>query len=279
MSKVEEKLEVSAQCLSKDGVLKRIAEKYRAGLSELIVLETTPSTNDFLMAYQKNLHDCCVVCVSHRQTSGKGRSGRVWQSPAGASVSLSMGRYFSSDVLHRVTQLSLFCGVALAEWLQSKGLSAQLKWPNDLLIGGNKLAGILIETRLKADQLYVVIGLGLNVKIDDAAMRHVDQPWTDLSRCLVEEKVYADRNQLVAELIEVLMRSCDLFAENNNVWFKEKWQQYDILSGRDVEVFSEAGVRPATVLGLADDCALLIDVAGQVQSVYAADVKLKIKAC
>lgn len=260
-------------------ILRNIKKRCRDGLSELMVLDSTPSTNDFLMACDKVLDDSCIVCVANQQTSGKGRNGRVWQSPAGASVSLSMGCYFSSSVLPRLTQLSLFCGVALAEWLESTGLVPQLKWPNDLLVNGKKLAGILIETRLQADRLYVVLGLGLNVKIADSAMRSVDQPWTDLASCLPEARLYADRNELIARLIEVLMQSCEQFAENNGAWFKEKWQRYDLLTGREVEVLSGAEEISAIVVGLADDCALLVNVDGQTRPIYAAEVKLKTKAC
>lgn len=250
----------------------------------LQVLESVGSTNQYLL--NQPLSSGLSVCVSDQQTAGRGRHGRVWQSPAGASIYLSVACTLPSELMPHLSRLPLYCGAALAEWLARQGVAVQLKWPNDILCDGNKLAGLLIETRLGPGGCAVVMGLGLNVDVAPEAMLLVEQPWTDLKQCLLQgrmlqEKTCDDhkllnRNWLVAQLTEVLARAHGYWHEQNNGWFQAVWQQYDILQGKAVQVTGGEGEYSAIVCGLAGDGALLLQVGGEVRSVYAADVKLKI---
>ncbi len=253
----------------------------------LQVLESVGSTNQYLL--NQPLPSGFSVCVSDQQTAGRGRHGRVWQSPAGASIYLSVACILPSELMSQLSRLPLYCGAALAEWLTRQGVAVQLKWPNDILCDGKKLAGLLIETRLGPGSGVVVMGLGLNVDVAPEAMLQVEQPWTDLKQCLLQGRMpqekpcddhkLLNRNWLVAQLTEVLARAYGYWHEQNNGWFQAVWQQYDILQGQAVQVTGGEGEYSAKVCGLADDGALLLQVGGEVRSVYAADVKLKVKPC
>lgn len=255
----------------------------------LQVLESVDSTNEYLLNQPSPLPSGFAVCVSDQQTAGRGRNGRIWQSPAGASIYLSVACALSVGLVSQLSCLPLYCGAALAEWLASQGVAVQLKWPNDILCTGKKLAGLLIETRLGANNGVVVMGLGLNVDVPPAAMHQVDQPWTDLKQCLLsndmENKggaadcIQLDRNWLVAQLVEVLARACAEWRERNNEWFQALWQQYDILQGQMVQVIAGQSEYSAKVCGLAEDGSLLLQVGGELRQVYAADVKLKVMPC
>ena len=131
----------------------------------LIELEEVASTNDVLreMAGQGAAEGTAVV--ARRQTHGRGRQYRPWHSPLG------LGLYLS--VLLRPPwpasesgALALLAGVAVATALQQLGVpDLKLKWPNDVLAGGKKISGVLIEPALKGDHIdYAVIGLGVNVR-------------------------------------------------------------------------------------------------------------------
>lgn len=258
-------------------------------LFSLYVLESVDSTNQYLLDRLQPLQKGFSVCVSDQQTAGRGRNGRVWQSPAGASVYLSTGCVLEPGLMSQLSRLPLYCGAALAEWLTEQGATPRLKWPNDILCDGRKLAGLLVETRLQGGTGLVVMGLGLNVDMPAEAMAQVDQPWTDLGQCLLQsdrqqlspEPGYQqlNRNWLVAQLAEVLIRAYGYWREQNDDWFQAVWQQYDILQGQVVQVIAGQDEYSAKVCGLADDGALLLQLDGELRPVYAADVKLKIKPC
>jgi len=108
-----------------------------------------------------------ILLVAEHQNAGRGRLGRQWQSQAGASLTFSLGLPLQPT---NWSGLSLAVGVSLAESLEPANgnpPALQLKWPNDLWLGGRKLGGILVETANWGDQRYVVIGVGLNVTPPD----------------------------------------------------------------------------------------------------------------
>lgn len=255
----------------------------------LHVLETVDSTNQYLLNQPLPLPPGFSVCVSEQQTAGRGRNGRAWQSPASASIYLSVACTLQLELMPQLSRLPLYCGAALAEWLAAQGVAAQLKWPNDILCDGKKLAGLLIETRLGGQHGVVVMGLGLNVDMPAETMRQVDQPWTDLKQCLpqagIQQSAHGldykqlNRNWLVSQLTEVLISAYGCWHEQNNDWFQTVWQQYDILQGQAVQVIAGQDEYLAKVCGLADDGALLLQVDGELRQVYAADVRLKVKSC
>ena len=131
---------------------------------KIIVLETVTSTMD--EAFRLGMENCpegTIVCAE-AQSKGRGRLGRAWTSPKGK------GLYFSlvlrpSLPLNQLAQLTLMSAVAVAEAIEDiSDLKPLIKWPNDILLEGQKLAGILTELRAESDQVkFVVVGVGLNV--------------------------------------------------------------------------------------------------------------------
>jgi len=123
------------------------------------------------------------VCSAEQQSAGKGRRGRPWVSPYARNVYLSAVWEYEQGAAV-LEGMSLAVGVVVARALAACGVPpVQLKWPNDLLYGGAKLGGILLEmTGDPAGACQVVVGIGLNVNMPDEVAAGIDQAWTDVSR-------------------------------------------------------------------------------------------------
>ena len=159
-----------------------------AGIDTLEVAWSLDSTNSELLRRGPQGQGVQVL-LAERQSGGRGRRGRAWASPLAANLYLSVARGFEGG-LARLGGLSLVAGVAVAEALRVLGaVEAGLKWPNDVVVvegdGLRKLGGILVEGGGEhAGPARAVIGIGLNVRMPEAAAVGIDQPWTDCARCL-----------------------------------------------------------------------------------------------
>lgn len=152
-----------------------------SALSNIEILMTIDSTNSQLMRrFQEGGPDSLVV-LAEKQTAGRGRRGRVWQSPFASSIYLTLGWTFTEGVA-AIEGLSLVVGLKVLEVLQRFGASdLQLKWPNDVYWQQRKLAGILIEVQGDpAGVCQVAIGIGINVNLQETQNTLIDQPWVDL---------------------------------------------------------------------------------------------------
>jgi len=116
-----------------------------------------------------------------------------------------------------------------------------IKWPNDILIGGRKLAGILVELQSAGSgPALAIIGVGLNVRMPQAGETGlaavIDRPWTDLASALGSENACPGRNQLAAWLLDELLEALDCFESNGFEAFRSNWQDMDLLLGRNILV-------------------------------------------
>ncbi|PPD16019.1 MAG: biotin--[acetyl-CoA-carboxylase] ligase, partial [Methylotenera sp.] len=172
------KLPQAIDFLNKNLVLSAIGEQRE--WFNLFILDEIASTNTYLMQQKNVAHATCVA--AHIQTSGRGRRGRTWVSQLGASLTFSLVWRFQCGAA-ALSGLSLAVGVALMRALQNLGVNqAQLKWPNDVLVEGKKLAGILIELQGDLDgPSTAVIGVGINLNLPKEVIEVISQPTTDLN--------------------------------------------------------------------------------------------------
>ncbi len=126
--------------------------------------ETIDSTNRYVLDEARAGAAEGLVVVADEQTAGRGRRGRTWTAPPGASLLVSVLLRPALPV-GRIHVVTMAAGLALADAVEAAGVGAELKWPNDLLVGGRTLAGLLAESEIAADGEVraVVIGAGLNV--------------------------------------------------------------------------------------------------------------------
>lgn len=202
------------------------------------LLDSVDSTNAELMrCIGGDVEPGMKVCLAEQQSAGKGRRGRQWASPYAQNIYLSIALPFSEGA-QKLEGLSLLIGLVLVETLEDCGYSGcALKWPNDVLLDGRKLAGILVEIAgdLTSD-CVAVVGVGVNVLMGRSEPT-IDQPWTSL--LLSRQKGLLDRNLLVARFIERLLGSLGRFRQEGFSPFVQGWQLRHGWQGMQVSV--EAG--------------------------------------
>ncbi len=225
------------------------------------------STNDYLLACNGPLHG--HLCITDFQTRGKGRRGKQWQAAKGSSLMFSLG-WSPGDRLQAET--SLIVGVALADALAELGVSGLgLKWPNDLMAGGRKLAGVLVETRLRGRQIEAVIGVGLNVCHRRGEMRRVERPWTDLAQQGLAEP---DRQQLLLGILSHLARRLHQFEQTGFERVRADWLAYHAYNGREMSYQYQGERRVGRVEGLDEQGALLMRSGDRLVPVNSGEVSL-----
>lgn len=227
---------------------------------ETEVLEQIGSTNDYLRQPQfadKKNH----ICIAETQTAGKGRLGRSWHSPFGKNIYLSLRCPFNKDI-SELSGLSLIMGLAVVKALETVcELPAPilLKWPNDIIYDNKKLAGVLVELEAESNGFcHLIIGVGMNVNIQQATTQEVSQPWTSL-RMITDQ--YYDRNVICAAIINYLLNYLNLFTGNGLTYFLKEWKVRDYLQNRLIKLKSNQFEFSGTGAGINEQGHLLLALA------------------
>ncbi|MGB3393326.1 MAG: bifunctional biotin--[acetyl-CoA-carboxylase] ligase/biotin operon repressor BirA [Stenotrophomonas sp.] len=260
------------ELLERERILAQLDPVVAGALAELEIGWTLGSTNSELLRRSAPLRGTGVL-LAERQTGGRGRRGRQWASPLAANIYLSLSHAFAGG-LSRMGGLSLAAGVAVGEALQALGIAGVgLKWPNDLLVDGRKLGGLLVEGGGEfAGPARAVIGLGVNVCMPAAVASAIGQPWTDLDT-LAGTPV--SRNTVVAALLSHLLPALDQFEGEGLTPFLPRYAALDVLAGHQVRV-EEAGVlHDGLALGLAEDGALRVRIEDAERHFHAGEVSVR----
>ena len=207
---------------------------------------------------------------------GRGRRGRTWIAPPGGAICLSLSWTFQ-QAPEDLGALGLAIGVCVLRALKEFDLKGvALKWPNDILIDGRKLGGILIDLRAEsAGPACVVIGLGLNVALGSTLLRKIAAtglPPTDLVTAGMERPC---RNSLAAAVITAILRALPEFERQGLRPFVEEWRGADVLHGRPVDVHAADGVARGLARGVDVHGALLIETAQGVRRFISGDVTVR----
>lgn len=232
-------------------------------LSEITVFPKIDSTNAAVSRMPGDQQHGHAVLTDH-QTEGRGRRQRKWYSPPGGNVYLSLGWRFG-EIERPLSTLPLVVAVAVCRALSRSGLKEHgIKWPNDVLVEGRKLAGILVELQSAgAGPATAVIGIGLNVRMPggdrDEVEAKIDRPWTDLATELGHSSRDIDRNQLSAWLLEELLDSLNLYESEGFPAFRSDWQDLDLLQGRKIRVEQGGREFSGRARGVDQDGGLLLE--------------------
>lgn len=259
--------------IDKEIVLRLIEEGLFPGGVHLF--DSIDSTNDWSLAELKQGREPAFVCIADHQSKGRGRRGRHWLSPPAANIYCSLSWNFELPV-DRLGLLSLAQGVAVIKALDRIGINnAWLKWPNDVLINDEKIAGILIETSgVRANSCNAVIGIGLNYRMPENILPESGMRWTDVahSNCAVR----ADRNNLLAILLDEAVSMCRLYQHKAGAILSDIKADLDALNSREVSLHLDNGDQlSGTVLGVNERGELRVLIEGNERVFNSADVSLK----
>lgn len=262
----------ASEPLHRERILNCLPAAAREHLRELTLLAEVDSTNRFLLESDAADGGGVWACMAEAQSAGRGRRGRPWVSPFGTNLYLSVLRAYSMAP-ESLQALSLAVGVAAARALQAVGVhGVTLKWPNDILLGGKKLGGVLLEmTGASAGPWRVVAGIGINVAMPRSAGEDIDQPWTDL----VSHGLQAERNRLAAQVLAEVILAGEQFAAAGFTAFRDEWQRLDALCDRRVELEDGAGRRRGMARGVDAGGALLLEVDGRRERIVSGDLSLR----
>jgi len=234
--------------------------------------EEVGSTNDVAkqLAEEGAAHGEAVI--AERQTAGRGRRGRAWDSPAGKNLYLSV--VLRPDLPpQRAPELTLVASVALCDVVRQAGVEAGIKWPNDLLARGRKLAGILTELAAEPDTVqWVVLGMGVNLNV--RAEDFPDDLREQATSLAIERGQPAPRALFTAALLARLEEWLDRHAAEGFGPVREAWRERSATLGREVRVEVEG----REVTGVAEDLdetgALLVRCGKRLERVTSGDVQL-----
>ena len=266
------KLAQAVTLLDQQAILHAIGEQ--ATLLEVEVHDHLESTNTYLMKKISIAHAQATCVAANLQTNGRGRRGRTWQAGLGASLTFSLLWRFQCGA-SALSGLSLAVGVALVRALHSFGISqAQLKWPNDVLIGREKLAGILIE--LQGDMegpSAAVIGIGINLNLPESIKQQIDQPATDLASASPQK---INPNELLGVLLKNLTEVLSNFERHGFAQLRDEWTKHHAYHQQAVKMLHPDGRESlGTVLDVAEDGILLVKTAQGEQRFLSGEISLR----
>jgi BirA family biotin operon repressor/biotin-[acetyl-CoA-carboxylase] ligase len=236
-----------------------------------LLLASTASTNDVARLQGRAGARAGFVVAAAKQTAGRGRLGRTWESPPERGLYVSLLLRPALAPLE-VGRLAVLASVATVDAIEAmSGVRPQIKWPNDIVLGGRKLAGLLIEAEQKGGALdFAVVGIGVNV-------RHSEEEFSPELRPLATS-LYRDLKHLYRRA-DVLVALLDAF---NHRWTRpfaetrEAWTASSLTLGQRVELITARGRRQGQAMGLDHSGALLLRLpSGEIETITAGDMHVR----
>jgi BirA family biotin operon repressor/biotin-[acetyl-CoA-carboxylase] ligase len=233
-------------------------DKIKANLStkyigrKILVYNSTASTNDIAAEYARDKNNNGLVIFAEEQTAGKGRGGNKWLSRRSESILCSI---ILIDSLLKAELLSLTCAVAAADAIGKAGSEAKIKWPNDVLLAGKKVAGILLESKLNNKGNNYIIGIGINChQKKDSFPHNLQAVATSID---IESRTICDRISLAKRLL-VSMDSWLEAAEKNPGIVTERWSQLSVLLGHRISLLYNGRKFSGNCIGIDPQSGLII---------------------
>lgn len=237
------------------------------------VFDSLDSTNAEALRAVERGEAAPFLMLAERQTAGRGRRGRKWVSPFAENVYYSLVLRIDGG-MRQLEGLSLVVGLAVMQTLRDLGIeTAGLKWPNDVLVGEKKIAGILLElVGDPADVCHVVLGVGINVNMREA--HEVDQQWTSMH---LETGRAFDRNRLVAHLSGVLREYLMRHQSEGFSVLQAQWEQGHLWQGRSVSLIAGVNRIDGVVAGIDAQGALRLKVDGVEKIFSGGELSLRLR--
>lgn len=237
------------------------------------IIEEIESTNNFLKENCSTLPERYTLRAVN-QIAGRGRLGRVWSSKKGDDLTFSTLVPVSPELQAHLLNIPQVTALALKEVLGSYGIHSEIKWPNDILVDGKKIAGILVEGIFQGGSQYLIVGIGLNVNSTDHTMLDIDA----VSMRSTSGNSY-DINEILDKLVH---RLYDLIEQLEREGFRPFRESADsALAFRDEQrtLFINGEECSAKIRGIDDDGALIIEKKdGETVSIISGEISFRNQA-
>ena len=241
--------------LSAQGIMKYLPSEYQN--MDIRVERETESTNAAVREYAEQGMQEGFLLVAGEQTKGRGRYGRTFFSPQGTGVYFSLLLRPKGVLAQQGTSLTAMAAVAMCEAVKElSGKPTGIKWVNDIYVNGKKVCGILTEASmgLESGRLdYVILGVGVNVYPPETGF---PESLIDKAGVVFDEMQDDMKNRLIALFLENFGA---YYLKQSEKSYIEKYKEYSLVTGKQIQVLSEYGKREAYVLGIDDDCRLLVE--------------------
>ncbi len=216
-----------------------------------------------------------TIVVADKQTNGRGRMARSWYSPSGTGIWMSM--IIRPNIpINNTPQLTLLTAVAIVQAIEEETtLKPDIKWPNDILVNGKKLVGILTELQAEADQVHsVIIGTGINVnQLED----HFPEELRSIATSIyIESGELCERSKLIQSILLKFEALYSLYLSKGFIPIKLLWESYAISLNKVIHARTINGVIEGKAIGIDNDGALLIETdENGIERIYSADIEIK----
>ncbi len=237
------------------------------------------STNDIALQQCAEEEKLPAVYFSERQTAGRGRRGREWFSPHSQNIYMSLSWQMQGKN-RALGGLSIAMGVAIARCLRQYGLMVGLKWPNDILLHYRKMAGILVETRMRAGGMaIIVVGVGLNyeMKRDEQTEQHIQQAWTDFSSEYTGDRPVS-RSELAGRLLDYLLCGLNEYESVGLGGFLNEWRDLDVCIGQQIDILVDGVIHSGSMLGVEPDGAVRVQLGNEQKTYHSAEISLRLRS-
>jgi BirA family transcriptional regulator, biotin operon repressor / biotin---[acetyl-CoA-carboxylase] ligase len=271
------RLAPGVSALSAQRIAERLPSELRERIEALLVEWTLESTNTKLLDSLPPSAGTAAVVLAEHQTGGRGRRGRGWIAPPGGAICFSLAWQYA-DMPDDISALSLIVGLCTVSALREVGVGhVGLKWPNDLVTRTGKLGGILIEMRAEAGgPVHVVIGIGLNVMLDDTARAAVQAAGNTADDIRAHRSPVPDRNDIVAALLARLVPALDSFPRQGLTPWLEEWHAHDSLYDLEVRIENAGEMTRGIARGIDTHGALLVENPTGVQRFISGEVTVRV---
>jgi BirA family biotin operon repressor/biotin-[acetyl-CoA-carboxylase] ligase len=216
-----------------------------------------------------------TIVVAEQQTTGRGRLGRPWHSPKGSGIWMSI-ILRPTIPPQQAPQLTLMAAVSVVQGIQKvTDIKAQIKWPNDILINGKKIVGILTELQAEPDRINsVIMGIGINVNTPaDSFPKELESIATSLK--IENDGIDIDRSKLVRSILEEMEKLYGVYLEHGFAPIKLLWEGSAASLGKKIHVRTLSGELYGTAKGITEEGVLLLeDEEGNIHKVYSADIQI-----
>lgn len=253
---------------------KNILEKYLNQNLNIEMFQELDSTNNYLKKSGSKSKQEELLVIAESQTGGRGRMGRTFYSPNGTGIyfSLLLHPDFSAK---KSLLLTVMAAVSVAETvMQYNKNDVKIKWVNDVYIDGKKVCGILTEGAINSQKMldYAVVGIGINIIAPENGFPDdIKNIATAIFPGKTEENI---KEKIIAEVVNRIFKMYNGIDTD----YVKRYQEYSYLTGKEINIISGENVRPATVLGITDECHLLVrNEKGEIEEISSGDVSVRVK--